>query len=100
MALDPTDSWFSPTVRYEGYGRAEFSRPRGQMKGAASIAFSDLGDSRITMEVAEFDPEKLPHFGMIEFLHGGEQTVAAEGRVFSPGLDNNPCTLFEVETQQ
>jgi hypothetical protein len=70
------------------------------MKGPARIAFSDSGDSRITMEVAEFDPEKPPHFGMIEFLHGGEQTVAAEGRVFSPGLENNPCTLFEVETQQ
>jgi hypothetical protein len=100
MALNPTGSWFSPTVQYEGYGRAEFSRPRGQIKGPVRIAFSDSGDSHITMEVAEFDPEKPPHFGMIEFLHGGEQSVTAEGRVLNLALENNPCTLFEIETQQ
>src|SRR5919112_635770 len=100
MALNPTSSWFSPTVQYEGYGRAEFSRPQGQMRGRVRIEFSNSVDSHITMEVAEFDPEKPPNFGMIEFLHGGEQTVTAEGRVLSLGLENNPCTLFEVETQQ
>jgi hypothetical protein len=47
MALNPTGSWFSPTVQYEGYGRAEFSQPRRRMEGPAKIAFSDSASTAV-----------------------------------------------------
>ena len=48
---------------------------------------------------ATFRPNE-PVGSMIEFLHGGEQSLTAEGRVLNLALENNPCTLVEVETQE
>ncbi len=70
------------------------------MEGPARVEFFDTGESRITMEVADFCSEKSLTFGLMEFLHGGDQASSGEAGVMHFSTEHNPCTLFRVTTPQ
>lgn len=63
MTFDTTDfrpqanHWFEPTVAYTGWGRAEFSDPKGVVEGRVTVRFDEFGHSTVEMtaERGEFD---------------------------------------------
>lgn len=107
MAFDPRDylptpsSWFSASPEYDGWGRAEFSDPKGSLEGPVEVRFDELGEATVEMRP---DPNTLRserelRFGMDEFLSGAEPKKVDDHWVLSRHLaQQNPCTRLEVRT--
>ncbi len=96
----PSD-WFSADVEYEGWGRAEFSDPKGSLQGSVSIRFDETGEATIEMvpDLSTLRSERPLRFGLDEFLSGEKPTRAGDHYVLSRTLaSRNPCMELVVET--
>jgi hypothetical protein len=107
MPFDPKDfepvssKWFGTEIEYEGWGRAEFSDPKGSLEGPVSIRFDELGGASIEMTPAlsTLRSERELRFGLEEFLSGRQPTLVDDRSVLSMTFESrNPCTKLEVET--
>ena len=105
MTFDPREflpvssDWFSTRPEYEGWGRAEFSSPRGILEGPAEVHFDELGESSVVMrpDLNTLRSERTLRFGLDEFLSGAEPRRAGEHWILSRNLTSqNPCTKLEV----
>ena len=65
-------SWFSPTIEYEGRGRAEFQNPKIAICGPVEILLNESGDLSIEMEVRESDLSRLTIFDVKRILGGNK----------------------------
>lgn len=107
MAFDPRDflptpsDWFSPSPEYEGWGRAEFSNPKGSLEGPVEVRFDELGEASVQMrpDPGTLRSERELRFGLDEFLSGAEPRKSGAHWVLSRHFgQQNPCTRLEVVT--
>lgn len=97
----PSD-WFSTSTEYEGWGRAEFSDPKGSVEGETRVSFDESGEATIEMrpDLSTMRADRELRFGLTEFLSGAEPTPRPDGTFFlSYNFSmSNPCTRLEVTT--
>jgi hypothetical protein len=109
MSFDPSAyipeprTWFSTQISYEGWGRAEFLRPKGWLEGKTTIYFDELGNAKIQMSRSHYKNESNPdgRFALWELLSGHTQQEQPNQEQFSIDIfaqEKNQCSRFEVET--
>jgi hypothetical protein len=107
MPFDPREfapvssNWFATEIEYEGWGRAEFSEPKGSLEGSVSIRFDEMGGATIEMtpDLSTLRSDRELRFGLEEFLSGRQPTLVDDHYVLSRTLESrNPCTKLEVDT--
>lgn len=91
-------NWFSPTVEYEGWGRAEFIDPVGFIEGKTRIQYDELGNATIKMEVEKISSDEKLVFGLDQLLSGSKVTKVGTSLQMGIGSSSNPCGKFIVET--
>lgn len=98
----PTPSdWFSASPEYGGWGRAEFSNPKGSLEGPVEVRFEELGKASIQMrpDPSTLRSERELRFGLDEFLSGAEPRKSGAHWVLSRHFgQRNPCTSLKVVT--
>lgn len=98
-----TDSWFSPTLKYEGKVHAEFADPVGSVDCNGKATVNETGDCALSMivrreEIVSF--EDLP-FGVQQFL-SGERHHIVDGQpqlTLDSWAKGNPCKSVRLETE-
>jgi hypothetical protein len=109
MAFDPSmflpspSDWFSTSVEYEGWGRAEFADPEGSVEGLTRMSFNELGWASIEMrpDLRTLQSHRPLRFGLTEFLSGERPKEHKGTSYLSMTLESkNPCTGLEVATPQ
>jgi hypothetical protein len=101
--LPTPNNWFASDIEYEGWGRAEFSDPKGSLEGPVSIRFDELGGVSIEMtpDPSTLHSERELRFGLGEFLSGQRPKRVGDQWVRLGTLTSrNPCTRLEVEGPQ
>ena len=98
----PTPSrWFAPPHEYVGRCRAEFSAPRGSVKGPAKVSVDEAGNVSVEM-VPEPESLRTEHpfqLGLLRFFKGDEFVREHGEGVSTLNMEaENPCTKLEVET--
>lgn len=97
----PSD-WFSTSVEYEGWGRAEFSEPKGSVEGETCVSFDESGEATIEMrpDLNTIKADRELRFGLTELLSGAKPTPRPDGTFFLSYnfSTSNPCTRLEVTT--
>lgn len=109
MTFNPNDflpspsGWFSTTIEYDGWGRAEFTDPQGSVEGPTRVSFDELGNASIEMrpDLRTLQADRPLRFGLIELLSGAkpQEDQGSASLVRTPS-SWNPCTGLEVETPQ
>jgi hypothetical protein len=109
LAFNPNDflpspsGWFSTTIEYEGWGRAEFADPQGSVEGPTRLSFDDLGNASIEMrpDLRTLQTDRPLRFGLVELLSGVKpQEHEGTASLVVNLASQNPCTGLEVETPQ
>jgi len=101
--LPSQSDWYSPLPEYDGWGKAEFSAPRGTLEGPVEVRFDELGEATVRMrpDANTLQSERELRFGMDEFLSGAEPKKVDENWVLSRNLaQQNPCTRLELRTSE
>ena len=97
----PSD-WFSTSVEYDGWGRAEFSDPAGSVEGETRVSFDESGEATVEMrpDLSTMEADRELRFGLTELLSGAKPTPQPDGTFFlSYNFSmSNPCTRLEVTT--
>lgn len=99
MSSQPTlNGWFSTTIEYEGWGRAEFADPPGVFEGPVEIHYNALGEADITMQVEKTETGDFPveSFHVWSFFQGGRHVNDDGSFVYTVGTRINPCIAFRV----
>ena len=100
--LPSPSNWFSTSVEYEGWGRAEFSDPKGSVEGETRVSFDESGEASIEMrpDLSTIKADRELRFGLTELLSGAKPTPRPDGTFFlSYNFSmSNPCTRLEVTT--
>lgn len=108
MTFDPRDflptpsDWYSIAPEYNGWGRAEFSDPRGSLEGPVEVRFDELGAASVVMrpDLDTLNSERTLRFGIDEFLSGAEPYRSGEHWILSRNFaSHNPCTKLEVRSR-
>lgn len=98
----PSD-WYSTTVEYEGWGRAEFADPEGSVEGPTCVTFDELGGASIEMrpDLRTLHAERTLRFGLTELLTGvSPKTDGGVASLTWNLASENPCVNLEVATPQ
>lgn len=107
MAFDPTNflpspsGWFSAAPEYEGWGKAEFSDPKGSLEGPVEVRYDELGAASVHMrpDLGTLRSERTLRFGLEEFLSGAKPRRVGDQWMLSRNFaTQNPCTGLEVRT--
>lgn len=96
----PSD-WFSTSVEYEGWGRAEFSDPKGSVEGETRVSFDEFGEATIEMlpDPGTMKANRELRCGLTELLSGAEPVDSKGTFVLAHNSSmQNPCTQLEVTT--
>lgn len=91
-------NWFSPSVEYEGEGRAEFSNPKGSIEGHTTARFDEFGGCVIELKIESFQCERQLHFGIMEFLSGQTPAQVGKSVTMGGGGMDNPCTRIVISS--
>jgi hypothetical protein len=101
----PMSNWFSTTIEYEGWGRAEFADPLGVIEGPVTIQFDQQGeypitysDTNITMRVEKIAPERTGRGRLEKFFRRRLFQDSDEDSLSGADLTYNRCTNFTVTT--
>lgn len=109
MPFDPSEflpspsDWYSTTVEYEGWGRAEFADPEGSVEGPTRVTFDELGGASIEMrpDLRTLHAERPLRFGLTELLTGvSPRTDGGVASLTWNLASENPCINLEVTTSQ
>lgn len=94
------NNWFSTSIEYRGYGKAEFQNPTGTVEGPTIIRFDERGECDVEMELANFSTEKPMAFGLLQFLSGTDP-IEDEGSISLPfGVLDNHCNKLTISTDE
>jgi hypothetical protein len=99
MFLPSPSEWFSTSVEYKGWGRAEFVDPRGSVEGATRVSFDECGEATIEMlpDPGTMRADRDLRFGLTELLSGAEPVESKGTFVLAHNFSmQNPCTRLEV----
>lgn len=94
--------WPAPEIRHLGTGRADFSDPKGWVRGPAEVHVDEQGRFRIEMRVTEYESEEPSddeHNDLFILLTGGRPRQV-DGQLVLQGSDfsRNTLSKFEIET--
>lgn len=90
------NNWFSTPVIYDGYGQAEFRKPKGIVRGPTKVSYDEFGKFNIEMDVEKIETEKPLHFELQELL-GGQKAIRHKDSIsLSLGTTANDCTKLTV----
>jgi hypothetical protein len=98
--------WFQPNVAYKGYGRAEFTNPRGYIEGPVEVQFEEHGKYRIELlEIEEFQNEEatdsLSKSADLNHLVTGIKPTRLGDMIMSIGGEfRNTCVRLEVRIDE
>lgn len=97
--LTPKENkWFSPTVEYNGTGRADFADDRGAAEGEVRIIFDECGDTKIQMEIERLTgPDPRPK-EIMDLVATRRLPKPSGGWDLSLGSRMNLCKRLAVDT--
>jgi hypothetical protein len=101
----PND-WCETEITYTGLGRAEFSNPKGWIKGQTKVVFDEIGHATVEMDISDFYCEeslntKNSQYDDLQWLINGLRPHIEGDMVFhTRGIKlYNTCTHVEVTTE-
>ena len=89
--------WLEEEVVYEGWGRAEFSDPKGYVEGTTKVIFSPESQSSCFMTVENSEPASI--FGLSPLLSGEKPIQTKEGLTLSLSSRGNLCSKLTIRCQ-
>ncbi len=97
--------WFSTKIRYKGFGIANFSSPKGWVKGSTEIHFDETGRSSIEMKVDSYfvedriDTEHSDYNNFLWLINGRKPILDAPFVGHFGGSSDNICVDLTVEVK-
>jgi hypothetical protein len=81
-------NWLEMSVKYGGWGKAEFTDPPGTVEGPALVHVNRFGEQRVTIDV-----KNPPAQGVFFYIKGSVPLASVRRRGFA-----NPCASVTVTT--
>ena len=100
------NKWFSTKVSYRGTGIAEFSNPKGWIKGPTEIYFDETGKASVEMKVDDYfvedriDTEYADNDNFLWLLNGRKPNIDGNFVMHSGGSPDNECESLVVKAQK
>lgn len=98
--LNEEASWFSPAVRYEGEGHAEFLDPHGYVTGPGWVEFREDGVARGGLTIHEADADEHLPMGLFQLFQRQRPVPGDEpgSLTLSIGLESksNDCVALVI----
>lgn len=95
-------AWPAPEITHRGIGRANFSEPKGWVRGPAEVRVDEQGRFRIEMRATEYEleePSDDEHDDLFILLTGKRpQQIGGQSILQGSDFSRNALRKFEIET--
>jgi|GEM_PF-4481453 len=92
------NNWFEENIIYEGEGYAEFSNPKGWVRGYAKVTFDATGNQKAYLDIREWECEHgATDFEYTWLITGVKPTPILSGFMSGSKLKNS-CLIFKIIT--
>jgi len=95
------NKWLPTQINIDGYGVAEFGKPKGILKGPVIASIDETGSYQIDLKVEEVDTEEELPLGINQLLSGDEPEKRGNELVLIyPFRKNNNCVSLSIITDE